>query len=285
MNFAVSSYSFSKKLTSGELNQKQLIAKTKEMGFDALEFVDMPKYGEIDIAFAKELKEEAQKTGLALSCFTVGADFLNCPDGNYEAEIARVKCKVDIAEALGVTLMRHDATNGSKAFRTFDSALMTLSMCCSEITAYAAEKGIRTMVENHGRFCQDSLRIEKLIAAVDHENFGTLFDMGNFLCADEDPAKAASLLAGQAFYVHAKDFIVKSAEGADPGKGFFRSRGGNYLRGTIVGHGAVPVKSCLAAFKTAGYDGTIAIEFEGMEECEYAISVGLENLKRYWSEQ
>jgi hypothetical protein len=44
------------------------------------------------------------------------------------------------------------------------------------------------MVENHGFFCQDSERVEKLITQVGKENFGALVDIGNFLCVDESPA-------------------------------------------------------------------------------------------------
>ena len=52
----------------------------------------------------------------------------------------------------------------------------------------------------------------------------------------------------------------------------------------MIGHGNVPVKQCLSILKTAGYDGTIAIEFEGMEDPVDAVRIGLDNLKRYWSE-
>ena len=38
------------------------------------------------------------------------------------------------------------------------------------MTEYAAAKGIKTMVENHGFFCQDSDRVEKLVTAVAHPN-------------------------------------------------------------------------------------------------------------------
>ena len=36
------------------------------------------------------------------------------------------------------------------------------------ITEFAAERGIKTMVENHGFFCQDSVRVEKLVSGVAH---------------------------------------------------------------------------------------------------------------------
>ena len=108
--------------------------------------------------------------------------------------------------------------------------------------------------------------------------------MGNFLCADEDPEKAFGIVAPYAVYVHAKDFHIKSGEGTDPGEGFFRTRCGNYLRGAIVGHGNVPVKSCLYALKRSGYDGMIAIEFEGMEDNIEAMRIGLANLRKYTEE-
>ena len=108
--------------------------------------------------------------------------------------------------------------------------------------------------------------------------------MGNFLCADEDPASAFTRVAPYAYYVHAKDFIVKPFTDADPGEGSFRSRGGKYLRGTIVGHGNVPIKQCMYQLKRAGYDDCISIEFEGMEPVFDALRIGLANLKKYWAE-
>lgn len=102
------------------------------------------------------------------------------------------------------------------------------------------------MVENHGFFFQDVDRVESLVTRVGHPNFGLLFDMGNFLCGDVEPSAALGRLAPFVRYVHAKDFIVKEGAGARPGRGFFRSRGGRYLRGTIIGHGEVPVRPAWA---------------------------------------
>jgi len=67
-----------------------------------------------------------------------------------------------------------------------------------------------------------------------------------------------------------------------PGDGFFISRGGNFLRGTVIGHGDVPVVRCLRSLKQRGYDGWMAVEFEGMENCIEGIRIGYSNLKRFW---
>ena len=78
-----------------------------------------------------------------------------------------------------------------------------------------------------------------------------------------------------AFHVHAKDFLLKSGGCIDPGEGWFRSRGQNFLRGTVVGHGVVPVAQCIAILKTAGYDGWLSLEFEGHEDNLPALRHGL----------
>ena len=83
-------------------------------------------------------------------------------------------------------------------------------------------------------------------------------------------------------HVHAKDFFVKSANESNPGSGWFGSRGGNYLRGTIIGHGNADAAKSLQLIRESGYDGYITVEFEGMEDNLQGIQLGLNNLRRFW---
>ena len=287
MKIAVSTYSFSRYIEEGRLTQLDCISKAKELGFDAIEVAEiLPHEGSTAEQYAVQLRNEAERCGIPIVNYTVSADFINGCGGDAGSEIGRVKRQVDIAALLGAKGMRHDASWGASGgkYRSFSKALPLLADCCREITEYASTLGIRTMVENHGFFCQDSERVEALVNLVNHSNFGWLVDIGNFLCVDEDPASAVGRAAPYAFYVHAKDFHVKSGEEANPGGGFFRSRGGNYLRGAVLGHGAVPISQCLYALKHYGYDGYVAIEFEGIEDPFMGIGLGLENLKRYIKE-
>ncbi len=280
MKIGVSSYSYS------QLNMDaiEIVHKAKEMGIDYIEFSGLPNCPE-DIEpldYAKQIREECKKVGLTIVNYAVGADLLN---NDLEAEIERLKGEVDIAKALGAPTMRHDATSGyqdmSDGAKGFDQALPTLIEGYRAVTEYAQGLGIRTMVENHGFFCQDSDRVEKLLTGVGHPNFGLLLDIGNFLCVDEDPVKAIGKLMPYVFHVHAKDFHIKSGMLPNPGEGWFRSRGGNYLRGAIVGHGDAPVVQSLGLVKRAGYDGVVSIEFEGMEDPIKGIAVGKKNLEYF----
>ena len=286
MKTSVSSYSYSNYMKNSGKNQLDLVPLAKEMGFDAIEFTDLrPSEGESQADFARRIRAEADRVGIEISSYTIGADLLNAD--SLDEEVERLKGQVDVAAILGVKVMRHDATGGYKGaertYKTFEDALPVLAEGCRRVTEYAATKGIQTTVENHGQFAQDSVRVEKLVHAVGHPNFGLLCDIGNFLCADDPSVTAVSRVAPFARHVHVKDFHVKSGSEPNPGKGYFTSRGGTYLRGAILGHGNVPVYQCLRILKQSGYDGYVSIEFEGIEDNLPALEIGLANLKNYIS--
>lgn len=289
MKYAVSSYSFEAMIKDGSISQFETIALARQLGFDAIEFAGLyTGEGETKADYAARARAECARQGIAVAAYAVGADFLRCTQGDLPREIEAVKEEVLIAAALGTTKMRHDVSGGFLFERdrhvSFDRALQTLADSCREIAVFAASHGIRTMVENHGFYCQNSADVERLIDRVDNPNFGSLIDIGNFSCVDEDCGVAAGRLLPYAFHVHVKDFHIKSGNSIDPGKGWFLSRGGRYLRGAIIGHGDVPVLSCLRLIKRSGYDDVLTLEFEGMEHPMLGIEIGLGNLRRMMAE-
>ena len=285
MKTGVSSYSYSKLVAGGRIDYLDIIEKTAELGFDAIEFSNLPvKEHSARIEMAGKIRKRCLDAGIELANFATPADMLNGSDGDLEAEIDRVKKEVLVAKAMGVDKMRHDATfgynSGAKGARSFEFRLPQIAEGCRRITEFAVEEGIMTMVENHGRYSQDSDRIEALVNAVDHDNFGVLLDVGNFVCVDEDPVEAVGRLIPYAFHIHFKDFHVKDGSSFNPGPGWFYTSYGTYLRGAVIGHGDLPLSQCMNIIKQYGYAGTLSIEFEGLEEPLYAIETGLNNLRR-----
>ncbi len=288
MRFSVTTYSYSRLVNEGKKSLTECIALAKESGFDGIEFVDFVGFDNIGemskTEYAEMLRKECEKIGIEPVSYTIGADFINGSDGDIDKEIERVKKEVEVGAALGVKLMRHDATRGydadKRGFKGFDDALPAIIKGCREVTEYAKTFGIKTTVENHGFFCQESTRVEKIVNGVANENFGLLVDIGNFMCADEDPVEAVGRLAPYAFHVHAKDFHKKNGNAPLFCDGFFKTRGGTYLRGAIVGHGDVPVYQCISILKDSGYDGYVTVEFEGLEDPVTGTTYGLNTLKR-----
>lgn len=283
MKTSVSIYSFGPYLD--KLGIYGVIDKAAELGFEGIEFTLNGDWTRnLDCGVAREVGEYARSKGLIISNASCGADFLNGSNGVLEDEVNRLKPFIDFSAALGSPGMRHDVANGFRGRKYalgYDVALPTLVKGVRAVSEYAASKGIRTMTENHGYYSQDSARVSKLIDAVNYENFGALVDIGNFMCADEEPWKAVGIMAPYAFHVHAKDFFFKRGDEIAPGDGWFMNRAGNYLRGTVIGHGDARVAQSINVLRRAGYDGFLSIEFEGIEDHIKGISMGLTNLKRF----
>lgn len=284
MKFAVCSYSYSSLVNKGEKTEKELLSLAKEMGFEGFEFSEINTPDGTDkLEYAKELRLEAERVGIPIVQYSVGADFLYGSEGDLDKEIEKLKYEVDVAAELGVKGMRHDTTGGYKGEDaekyTFSDALPRIIEGCRRVSEYAKTKDIKTMTENHGFFSQDSERIKAIVEGVDYHNFGTLVDIGNFLCVDEYPLDAIKNVVEYASYVHAKDFCKKSKEEILSADGFFETRGGNFLKGAILGHGNVPVLEALRLVKESGYNGFVTLEFEGLEDARLGCEYGLNTLK------
>lgn len=278
MRVSVSAYSFNQYISCGKMTIFDTVFKAHELGFEAIEFLDMPgsSYDE-QLSNAHKLRAMADELSMKINAYTIGARLYYESPKDSEKEVERLCRQVDIAAALGASVMRHDVcyTLGKKGnARSFGLMLPTIAANARAVTEYAAGHGIVTCVENHGHIAQDSYRVEQLFNAVAHDNFGLLVDIGNFVCADETPAVAVSRVAPYAVHVHAKDMYLSSKKMA----GYFPTRGCNYIQGAVIGEGCVDVEKCLAILHKAGYDGYCSIEFEGSEDCIEAICRGRDNL-------
>jgi sugar phosphate isomerase/epimerase len=276
MKIGVSSYSYSQYLREGKLDHVSVVAKAKEMGFDGIEFTGLPGQTQEDkLALAAKIVAEAERVDIEITAYCIGANFLQPTRTALDVEVARIKAELDVAKALGVSLMRHDILYALPKGRTFDSIIPELLPGIREVCDYAETLGIKTMFENHGRILQDMDRVEKLVGAIAHKNFGLLIDIGNFFCADEDNVNCVSRLANLALHVHLKDFKKFDYYEGDQG-GCFRSRAGNFLKGVAVGDGDARTEQCMHILKDQGYDGYLDIEFEGGGDCVEGIQRGID---------
>ena len=284
MKIAVSCYSYYQAVRDGRMTIMDIIPKAKQMGFDGVEIVSWNDPHEEMLRICAELKKQSENEGLPIVAYMVGADFVK---NNMDEQVDALKRDLEVAAVLGVDRMRHDSTAGYNKdgkLVTVDEALPLVAEGYRRVTEYAETMGIKTMIENHGYFFQNSNRVKRLMEAVNHKNFGWLVDMGNFMCADEKPVDAVANAAPYAVHVHAKDFHFKKKGEFVPPQGWFNTLEGNFLRGAIIGHGVVNVPECLKIFKNNGYDGWLSVEFEGMEDCIKGLEYDLINLKKILAE-
>lgn len=282
MKIGVSSYSFRQLLKKG-MTYFEACDHAKRMGYDGIEFIDLNlAYGggeSTPEALADAIRRHCEALNLPIAAYTVEADFVCGRGGGAQDEPNRVMRCADIAAILGAKVMRHDAFWSLDALKGWREAVEQIAPGIRTVAQYAQTLGIRTCVENHGLIMQDSDRVETLIRTVNHENFGWLVDMGNFLCADEAPEHAVGIAAPYAVHAHVKDFLFKPGTVQKPAGAWLTTRAGNYLRGTVAGDGIVPIAQCAGILKRAGYDGFLSVEFEGAEETLPALENALAYLR------
>ncbi|KWX71905.1 sugar phosphate isomerase/epimerase family protein [Paenibacillus jilunlii] len=284
MKLGISTYSLHTAFAAGELTLKGVIETIADLGAEHAEIVPLG-FNLIDNPeLVNVILQTAADRGLELSNYAIGANFAGLEAAERRRELERVKREVDVCAALGIQRMRHDvASSPDLSIVHFLEELPQLAEACREIADYASGFGIITSVENHGYFIQHSDRVQALVHAVGRDNFRTTLDVGNFLCADENPLTAVASNLKLASMVHLKDFYIRP-QNRHPGEGWFQSSGGNWLRGAIVGQGDIDMPRVLQLVKESGYDGYISIEFEGMEDCRKGTRLGLEYVKRTWNE-
>ncbi len=299
MLLGLSSYSLDPVIASGEMTLLEAIDWAAAQGAECMEMVPfafkfMDDERKIDSEFIKSVVRRANDAGIKLVNYSVLADLCKEDPAELRDEVERVKRHVDVAAELGVPVMRHDVSafrrpHGENGLEYFEKLMPLMVDSAGEIADHAAKYGMTTLIENHGFFANGCDRVERILRAVNRDNYGLLLDTGNIACVDEDPAAAAHRLAAQARMIHLKDFYIRKRDPGDStmfdcGGHWFRSMAGRFLRGSILAQGDLDIWEILGEIKHSGYDGAIAIEFEGFEEPKYASKVGLDNARRIWNE-
>ena len=290
MKIGLTSYSLHSDIKNGRKTILDAMRFASENGAEHMEIVPLcfslydDATGTFNDALMEEIRALSAELALPLSNYDVSADLLSEDQDVRRAEVERVKRNVDVACRLGIPTMRHDlassgSPSGENSARAFEHFLPFAVESAREIADYAGERGVTTLLENHGRFVNGSDRVLRVIDAVDRPNYGLLLDTGNFRCVDEDPLVAVKACASQAKMVHLKDFYVRKNDqlrGVEKFGSWFSSASGEYrLRGSILAQGDLDVWNSLRMIRDAGYDGYVSIEFEGMENCECGCIAGM----------
>ncbi|WP_169087386.1 sugar phosphate isomerase/epimerase family protein [Paenibacillus sp. PL91] len=289
MKIGLSSYSLLTAIKAGELTILDAIRWIADNGGEHMEIVPYGYTLVDNPELADAVRETAKEAGIALSNYSMPANFVQDTDELFDEEVARVKQHVDLVYRLGMNHMRHDVTAftlpaDKMTIKWFEDHLHLMVKGSQLIADYAAQYGITTTIENHGFSVQSSDRVQRVLLAVDRPNFKTTLDVGNFMCVDENPIIGVKKNLPFASLIHFKDFYFRPYDQHPGGGDWFLTSNGNYLRGAIVGHGDIEIRKIVKLIKQSGYDGYITIEFEGMEECKSASRIAMDNLRRFWDE-
>lgn len=281
ITIGLSSYSMSRAINDDRMSVFEVMDYIAKNGGQHMEVVPCGKLiVNNDDELVAKMVQHAKDAGIALSSYTIGANFALDSKEEIAAEVERVKGEIEVAAKLGVTRMRHDAgwKPASEAnYATYEKYLPGVIDSFGILADYAKQYGIVTSLENHGYLFQGSERVQRIVLGVNRENFRTTLDVGNFLCADEDPVIATMNNIPYASMIHFKDFYVRKDQPVVT-DGYFQSMHGRWLKGATTGEGDVDLKTITKIIKDADFDGFLSIEYEGWEDCIVACERSLKNV-------
>ncbi|MBU4198767.1 MAG: sugar phosphate isomerase/epimerase [Verrucomicrobia bacterium] len=231
---------------------KTMLDLTQELGLTGIDFVSL--HG----ADPRELKTMAQDIGVAVVCYTFGADVNYASTQARAAGIDQIKQGIETAVLLGAPRIMCCA--GGKPEYTCEESRRHYLDAFAEIMDFARKAGVMFSVENmHGKTSPFVTSADMLEAVRAVPGLKITFDNGNCMTGGEEPAASFTRSADYVIHAHFKDWSL-CAPGEQAG---MPGKDGRHYKPALIGEGIVPHRACLAAMKQAGYKGYINIEYEG----------------------
>ncbi len=258
MKKAICHYSFHRRWTAEKWTADRLAEEVKALGIECVDF----HAGMMAPAAtaAERIRAALSKTGLTLSSLSLGNDFNRENPKEFKAQVDGVKEWIRVAAELrapvsrifGGSLGQKERDDPAAKAKGRQRILDGLGAVVKE----AEKNGLLLAIENHGGLpCTAEEQVD-VIRAVNSPSLKATVDVGNYLDGDQEAHIGTRVAAPQAGYVHFKD-VKKVPDAA--------ARFGRKLEACALGEGGVDLRACLDALKKAGYDGVVALEYDGVE--------------------
>lgn len=254
MRISMCHYSFNRTWKAEAWNCDRLAAEVKNLGLDAVDFhaglLGDPK------AAPANIKTALSNQGMSLSGLSLSNNFNQEDPAELLNQIEMVKTWILVAAEVEAPVSRifgghiHDRSDRAQLERGFARIIDALG----EVAQAAERSGVVLALENHGGLPCTGEEQVRAIETINSPFLKATIDVGNYMQGGQEGHEGTAVAAKHAAYVHFKDYRKKT-----PNLPWELGR-------ATVGEGDVDHLKCLKALKNAGYNGDIAIEYEGIEE-------------------
>ena len=233
-----------------------LARAVKALGVGAIDF-HCGMVGPAAEAPAK-IKAALEETGLELSGLSLSTNFNREDAAAVDEEVEKAVAYMRVAAEIGAPVSRifgghvRERNDPDKLKAAGEMIVAGLAKAAAE----AEKLGLVLALENHGGFPATGEEQVEVIERIGSPSLRATVDVGNYMSVGQEGHVGTALAAGCCAYVHFKDFRKKPDESKPWGWS---------LEACTVGAGDVDHRKCLEALKAAGYDGFVAIEYEGGE--------------------
>lgn len=243
---SLAQWSLHRTFRAGELDPLNFgpIARNS-FGIEAIEYVNQFFADRAnDQAYLREMRRRAEWAGVDSWLIMIdGEGNFGDPDPQArEQAVENHKKWVEAARFLGCENMRTNAFGEG----SYEETLKRNAEGLRALTEFAEDYDVAVCVENHGGYSSDGQWVVDLVERVDHPNFGTLPDFGNF-DDDQDPYENVELMMPYAKGVSAKSYSFTEDGGEE----------------------SLDYERLMRIVLDAGYDRYVGIEYEGDQYDEF----------------
>ncbi|MBQ4320973.1 MAG: sugar phosphate isomerase/epimerase [Oscillospiraceae bacterium] len=229
---------------------------------------------------AKKVRAALNERGLHVCCWSAYADLYT--DTDAEASLCR---QAELACEIGSPFLHHTLLPGLKLGEdspAFDEAVEKAVDAAARIAKYAEPLGITCIYEDQGMYVNGVENFGFFLREMKNRcrNVGVCGDVGNIFFVDEKPEDFFAAFKDDILHVHLKDYLRKKAD-RSPGYYWLPTKGGNWLRDTMIGDGIVNIEACVNILKDAGYSGALALENGHPEPFDIGVKQAMEAVGKY----
>ena len=273
MQTAVCHYSLNRRAKAENWTLKRLVQEVQMLGADGVDFhtsiLGSPAGG------IEAIRTALSGSAVKLAGLSMGNNFSSDKPEEFRAQVDKVKQWIAVAAAVQAPVSR--IFGGSMALAQRDDPAVKQQKTqrvldgLGEVVREAEKYGLVLALENHGHLPCTGEEQVAMIQAIHSPCLKATIDVGNYLSGGQEGHVGTRLAAPYCAYVHFKDF-KKIPDAASPL--------GWKLEGCVVGAGVVNHRACLEALRDAGYNGFVALEYEGREDEATGVVKSLEFMKK-----
>ena len=262
MRKSICHYSFHRRWQAEHWTPQRLTAEVATLGIEGIDFharlLGSPKEA------AGLIQEALSASGRILSGLSLGNDFCQDDSAEFRRQVDTVKEWLPVAHAVKAPVSR--IFGGSVSDRddaaATEKSLQQVLDGLGEVVREAERYDIVLALENHGGMPCTAEEQVRVIEAIGSPCLRATIDVGNYMEGGQEGHVGTAIAAKYAAYVHFKDFRKRPTQSKPWGWD---------IEACTVGKGDVDHRACLEALKKAGYDGFVALEYEGPDEEAIAV--------------
>lgn len=239
-------------------------------------------------------REKVEANGKTIPMLCCSPDFTHPEESFRQKEIEKQLRWIEMTHVLGGKYCR--VLSGQRRPElSIDEGVRLAAECIKACLPKAKELGITLILENHYKddfweypeFAQQMDVFCKLVASIDHPNFGVNYDPSNTFLAGEDPLELLYRVSDRVVTMHASDRYLISGTIED----LRNEEGGAIGYAKRLSHGEIgkglnDYDAIFKELKRVGFNGWISIEdgVDGMDQLERSVAFLRKKIKEYWPE-